>query len=97
MTEGASPHQNTVAERINRTFKEQLYMDQVFEGYHQAVARMVEAVKVYNHQRPHSSCSNMTPHEAHMATEPLKRMWKSYKPGRKPAEAPGTPHASSQV
>lgn len=97
MTEGASPHQNTIAERINRTFKEQLYMDQVFEGYHQALARMVEALRVYNHHRPHSNCSNMTPYEAHMATEPLKRMWKSYKPRRKSAEALGALHTSSQV
>jgi hypothetical protein len=58
---------------------------------------MVEALRVYNHHRPHSSCSNMTPHEAHMATEPLKRMWKSYKPRRKSAEALGALHTSSQV
>jgi transposase InsO family protein len=97
MTEGASPHQNTIAERINRTFKEQLYMDQVFVGYHQALARMVEAVKVYNHVRPHSSSSNLTPEEAHKASEPLKRTWKSYKPGRKSAEALAGLHTSRQV
>lgn len=97
MTEGASPHQNTVAERINRTFKEQLYMDQVFEGYKEALARLVEAVRVYNHARPHTSCGGLTPEQAHIATEPLKRMWKSYKRKPQSAEALAGLHTSRQV
>lgn len=97
MTEGASPHQNTIAERINRTFKEQLYMDQTFDGYKDAMACLMNAVRVYNHQRPHSSCSRMTPEEAHKTNVPLKREWKSYGNKRPSAEALGALHTTSQV
>ena len=97
MTEGASPHQNTIAERINRTFKEQLYMDQTFEGYEQALDQLVKAVQVYNLQRPHSSCSGLTPEQAHKTTEPLKRQWKNYKAKPPPAEALAALHTSRQV
>jgi putative transposase len=97
MTEGASPHQNTIAERINRTFKEQLYMGQVFEGYKQAMAQLVAAVDVYNHRRPHTSCSGLTPERAHEATEPLQREWKNYKKERQSAEALAALHTSRQV
>lgn len=96
MTEGASPHQNSIAERINRTFKEQLYMDQTFDGYKKAMARLVKAVEVYNHRRPHTSCSGMTPEQAHKATEPLKREWKSYKNKRPSAEALAGLHTTRQ-
>lgn len=98
MTEGASPHQNPVAERINRTFKEQLYMDRTFNGYKEAMACLVRAVEVYNHRRPHTSCSGMTPEQAHKATEPLKREWKkSYNPKQQPAEALAGLHTTRQV
>lgn len=97
MTEGASPHQNSIAERINRTFKEQLYMDRTFASYKEAMACLVKAVETYNHKRPHLSCSRMTPEQAHKATEPLKREWKSYKPKQPSAEALGALHTSSQV
>jgi putative transposase len=76
MTEGGSPHQNTIAERINRTFKEQLHMDRVFDGYHAAMTRLVRAVEVYNTMRPHGSCGGLTPEQAHMAQGPLKREWR---------------------
>lgn len=97
MTEGASPHQNPVAERVNRTFKEQLYMDQVFASHKDAMARLMKAVEVYNHLRPHTSCSGMTPAEAHGADGPLKREWKSYKPRQPSAEALAALHATGQV
>lgn len=97
MTEGASPHQNSIAERINRTFKEQLYMDQVFDSYEQARQRLTVAVETYNNRRPHRSCSNMPPALAHSTSEPLTRDWKSYKARPQHVEALGALHTSSQV
>lgn len=97
MTEGASPHQNSIAERINRTFKEQLYMDQVFDSYEQARQRLSVAVETYNNIRPHRSCSNMTPALAHSTDAPLTRDWKSYKTRPQNVEALGALHTSSQV
>lgn len=98
MTEGASPHQNSIAERINRTFKEQLYMDQVFSSHEQAQQRLDVAVETYNNSRPHRSCSNMTPALAHSTAAPLTRDWKSNKARRQQhVEALGALHTSSQV
>ena len=97
MTEGASPHQNTIAERINRTFKEQLYMDQTFGSYKEAMARLVKAVEVYNCKKPHLSCSKMTPAQAHVTIEPLKREWKDYSKKPTSAEALAALHTSRQV
>lgn len=77
MTDKGSPEQNTIAERINRTFKEQLRMGQVFDSYGQALEKLLNAVKVYNHRRPHSSCSGLPPHIAHTTTEPLVKLWRN--------------------
>jgi putative transposase len=97
MTEGGSPQQNTIAERINRTFKEQLYMGECFASYKDAMARLQRAVQIYNTVRPHSSCAGMTPQQAHMQEGPLKRSWKNYK--KKTAKGGGADalHTSSQV
>lgn len=75
MTDKGSPEQNSVAERINRTFKEQLLMGQIFDNYSQALSRLVKAVGIYNGRRPHSSCSNLTPEDAHITEQPLTKSW----------------------
>lgn len=75
MTDKGSPEQNPVAERVNRTFKEQLLMGQVFDSYSQALRRLVRAVEIYNCRRPHSSCSKLTPEAAHITEQPLIRSW----------------------
>ena len=75
MTDKASPDQNALAERINRTIKEQFGMDQGFEGYQQAMEHLVEDVHIYNRIRPHSSCDNLTPQEAHRLARKLHNAW----------------------
>lgn len=97
MTDKASPGQNSIAERINRTFKVQLGMNQGFKTYGQAIAHLVEDIRLYNHIRPHSSCSGMTPEKAHVSEKPLVKKWKNYK--KKPPIGGGADalHTSSQV
>jgi putative transposase len=93
MAEKGNPYENAIAERINRTFKEQLGMGETFQNYQQAMAKLIKAVEVYNHRRPHSSCDNMTPEQAHASSGVLKKHWKN-RPTKAPmAEAlpPSTP------
>jgi transposase InsO family protein len=87
MTDKASPSQNAIAERINRTFKEQLGMNQGFASYQLAMNHLQEDVRIYNHIRRHTSCSNLPPAQAHVCTEPLIKTWKKYP--RKPAKGGG--------
>lgn len=75
MTEKASPDHNALAERINRTLKEQFGMDQGFADHREALQHLVEDVQIYNHVRPHSSCGGLTPAEAHRTTQKLKQQW----------------------
>ena len=93
MAEKGNPYENAIAERINRTFKEQLGMGATFKNYQQAMAKLIKAVEVYNHRRPHTSCDNMTPEQAHASSGVLKKHWKK-RPTKTPmAEAlpPSTP------
>ncbi len=76
MAAKGNPYENPVAERINRTFKEQLRMNQTFENYQQAMSHLLESVEIYNFKRPHSSCDMMTPQRAHQGSGPLKKHWK---------------------
>lgn len=78
MAEKGNPYENAHAERINRTFKEQLRMDQTFENYHEALNHLLESVQTYNWRRPHSSCNKMTPENAHQTSGPLKKHWRNY-------------------
>jgi transposase InsO family protein len=97
MAEKGSPSQNALAERINRTMKEQLLMDTVFDGYKQALEQLIQSVKTYNNLRPHTSCSKLTPQKAHETAEPLIKHWKNYQ--RRPPKVGGADalQASSQV
>lgn len=97
MAEKGSPSQNALAERVNRTIKEQLLMDTVFDSYRQALAQLIQSVKTYNHLRPHTSCSNLTPQKAHETEGPLLRHWKNY--ANKPPTVGGADalQTSSQV
>jgi transposase InsO family protein len=97
MAEKGNPYENAIAERINRTFKEQLGMGETFESYQLAIAKLIRAVETYNYRRPHTSCDNMTPEKAHKCTGPLKKHWK--KRQYKVANGGGADalHTSSQV
>lgn len=97
MGEKGNPYENPVAERVNRTFKEQLKMGQTFANYTEALNRLLRAVRTYNQHRPHSSCDMLTPEQAHRKTGSLKKHWKNYK--RLPIKGRGADalHTSSQV
>lgn len=77
MTQSGSPYDNAIAERVNGILKREFHLDQTFSGYQQAVAAVNKAIDYYNRVRPHMSCDDMTPEQAHLTSGPLKRKWKA--------------------
>lgn len=79
MTEKGDPYENALAERINRTMKEEFLLNKGFDSLELACAAVSKAVNTYNTKRPHDSCNGMTPDVAHQHQGPLPMRWKNRK------------------
>jgi len=82
MTEDSDPRDNAIAERINRTIKEEFTDDKTisFKNLNQAKNNIPKIINFYNEQRPHRSIEMLTPDVAFTMNRELKRYWKSYYP-----------------
>lgn len=89
MTENGDPYENAVAERINGILKGEFLLDGTFGTFEQARAAVHSAVDRYNHIRPHASCDNLTPAQAHDHNGVLPKRWKSKPKERKKAQLAG--------
>lgn len=78
MAAKGNPYENAKAERVNGILKSEFSLDATFKGYREALGAVIAAVHAYNHIRPHGSCDNLTPAEAHKGTGPLTKRWKDY-------------------
>ena len=80
MTENGDPLENPIAERINRTIKEefteQRYLS--FENISEGRIKIADWIKFYNEERPHRSIEMLTPSKAYHRAGKLKRKWKNY-------------------
>ena len=79
MTEKGDPYENALAERVNRTMKEEFLLDKGFDSFELASAAVNNAVNIYNTQRPHASCDYQTPDQTHQQHGPLPMRWKKRK------------------
>ena len=79
MTEKGDPYENALAERVNRTMKEEFLLDKGFDSFELAAASVNNAVNTYNTVRPHDSCNYLTPDAAHQRQGPLPKKWKKRK------------------
>ena len=80
MTENSDPLENAIAERVNRTIKEE-FMHDYKSGYKSiqiAQNHIRRSIAFYNEIRPHRSIEMLTPNQAHQRTGQLKRVWKNY-------------------
>jgi putative transposase len=79
MTQTGDPLENAVAERINKTIKEEFTNDRQinFINIVEAKTEIKKFIEFYNSKRPHRSVEWLTPNEAHLRTGELKRVWKS--------------------
>jgi len=85
MTENGDPRENAIAERVNKTIKEEFTEEKTlsFETFAQGKREMSHFVRFYNEERPHRSIDMHTPSEAYNMSGELKRRWKSYTGNKK--------------
>jgi putative transposase len=88
MTENGDPLENAIAERVNRTIKEEFTNEKTlsFNTFNQAKNEVPKFIRFYNEERPHRSIDMHTPAEAYNMTGELKRRWKSYSRCKKPKD-----------
>ncbi|GEO07493.1 integrase [Adhaeribacter aerolatus] len=77
MTNQGDPGENAIAERINRTIKEE-FNCRAFLTFEQARAAIARSIQAYNTLRPHASCDYLTPNLAHQQHGLLKKRWRKY-------------------
>jgi len=61
MTENGDPYENALAERMNRTIKEEFGMDRVLKSKDQVKQLVRESIALYNQKRPHLALKMKTP------------------------------------
>ena len=85
MTENGDPLENAVAERVNKTIKEEFTDEKElsFKDFDIARKEIRSFIDFYNTQRPHRSINWLTPDQAHLLRGELKRKWKAYYKSRK--------------
>ena len=77
MTSQGDPGENAIAERINRTIKEE-FNCRAFLTFKQARVAIARSIQAYNTLRPHASCDYLTPNLAHQQHGPLRKRWRKY-------------------
>ena len=65
MTEHSDPYENALAERMNRTIKEEFCLDHVIPTQRLVKDAVKQAIELYNNYRPHLSLSYQTPNQRH--------------------------------
>jgi putative transposase len=76
MTEKGDPYENALAERMNKTLKEEFLLGNGFDSFQPGAASVSKAVNTYNTLRPHDSCNHLTPDQAHQQQGPIRMKWK---------------------
>jgi len=65
MTEALHCYENALAERVNGILKQEYELDRTFKTKAQAILAFRQAVRLYNHRRPHLALKYRTPAEVH--------------------------------
>jgi len=78
MTENGDPLENAIAERVNGIIKEEFLTHYSLKNQSEVMEALKQSVSIYNTQRPHMSCSMLTPEEVHQNNLPVGRTWKNY-------------------
>lgn len=66
MTENGDPYENALAERMNRTLKEEFGLGGLISTKSNAYKLVQEAVELYNNYRPHTALKMKTPQNVHL-------------------------------
>jgi putative transposase len=65
MTENSDPYENALAERMNRTIKEEFGLNRKMKNKQQVEELLKESIDLYNRKRPHLSLKMRTPEEVY--------------------------------
>lgn len=65
MTQDSDPYENALAERMNRTLKEEFGLGRTLQSLAQAQQLIEQATELYNHHRPHLALQMKTPQQVH--------------------------------
>jgi transposase InsO family protein len=65
MTENSDPYENAMAERMNRTIKEEFGLNRRLKSKQQVYELIKESINLYNQIRPHLALNMKTPNEVH--------------------------------
>ena len=76
MAEKGNPYENAVAERVNGILKSEFALGRVFKTYETAAVAVKESIRIYNQERLHGSCDNLTPDQAHTKQGKLVARWR---------------------
>jgi putative transposase len=85
MTEHGDPYENALAERVNRTIKEDMLLNRGFISSAATEEAVQRAIENYNQLQPHRSCGYNTPKQAHGMQGELVKKWrvkKRQQPGK---------------
>ena len=78
MTENGDPLENAIAERLNGIIKEEYLEHYQYKTIQDLQCKLDSAVNYYNQQRPHLSCTRMTPEQVHKNNCTTAKKWKNY-------------------
>ena len=76
MTQDGNPYDNAIAERVNGILKQEYGLDEVIEDNQSLKMLVKQAITSYNEQRPHFSCSLLTPEQMHQQSQLKIRTWR---------------------
>lgn len=82
MTQDGNPYDNAVAERVNGILKDEFGLDTIFTDINEVEKQTRQAINEYNNQRPHLSCSMLTPQQMHDQCLVKLKTWENKKPRR---------------
>lgn len=71
-TENGDPYENALAERMNKTMKEEFGLERILPTLKIAERLIEESVELYNNQRPHWALKLKTPNEVHLQKIPAQ-------------------------
>lgn len=78
MTENGDPLENAIAERLNGIIKEEYLEHYQYKTIQELQCKLDQSVNYYNNQRPHLSCTMMTPGHVHKNNFTITKKWKNY-------------------
>lgn len=65
MTQNGDPYENALAERMNRTIKEEFGLNNIIASKENTIKLVNDAIRIYNQSRPHLSLKMKTPNFVH--------------------------------